>query len=131
MLFYQCLRFIPLAIYLDSGHPADSGSGSPAASRCPSLLQFLIDYFVENWLSFLMFLQYSYRILLDGWRLWTQRAHVDIALNSHNTNAKPVQQVFVSCNFCGKSISVYMQGVARSRGQMARLGTTANKLKVS
>ena len=86
----------------------------------------------SHWLQYRTFLQrslcFSYRDLLDSWRLWTQRAHFDIALNAPNDAERPSQQIFVSCNFCGKSISAFMQG--RNRGILARLGTTANKLKV-
>lgn len=75
---------------------------------------------------------YRYRSLLDAWKLWTQRAMFDVEYGQYQTGGKqPKQQVFVSCNFCGKSISVYMQGMCRTRGAFARLGSTSNKLKVS
>lgn len=61
--------------------------------------------------------------------MWTQRAHFDIAMRSA-TNEKPPQQIYVSCNFCGKSISAFMQGLSRTRGPFGRLGSTPNKLKV-
>lgn len=61
--------------------------------------------------------------------MWTQRAHFDIAMRS-STNEKPSQQIYVSCNFCGKSISAFMQGLSRARGPFGRLGSTPNKLKV-
>ena len=52
----------------------------------------------------------SYRSLLDSWRLWTQRAKFDVQFyKGHGSGAeKSPQQVYVSCNFCGKSVSVYL-----------------------
>ncbi|XP_066997693.2 GATOR2 complex protein MIOS isoform X2 [Anabrus simplex] len=73
----------------------------------------------------------SYRMLLDSWHLWNQRAQFDILLSVCSASDKPPQQVFVSCNFCGKSISAQMQGHNKSRGTLARLGTTSQKLKMS
>ena len=54
----------------------------------------------------------SYRSLLDSWRLWTQRAKFDVQLYKGNPSGaeKPPQQVFVSCNFCGKNVSVFSGG---------------------
>lgn len=51
----------------------------------------------------------SYRSLLDSWRLWTQRAKFDVQFYKGNPSGaeKPPQQVYVSCNYCGKSISVF------------------------
>lgn len=74
---------------------------------------------VQEWIA-------NYRNLLDSWKLWTQRAHFDISLSSRIESEKPPQQVFVSCNFCGKSISAFMQG--RGRGLFARV---PNKSKIT
>lgn len=71
----------------------------------------------------------SYRNLLNAWKMWNQRAQFDIAMRS-STNEKPPQQIYISCNFCGKSISSLMQGLSRARGPFGRLGSTSNKLKV-
>ncbi|KAK9890772.1 hypothetical protein WA026_012117 [Henosepilachna vigintioctopunctata] len=74
----------------------------------------------------------SYRNLLDTWQLWNERAKFDIMISSHRPNEKHSQQVYVSCNFCGKSISACIQGLNRPRGQFIRMGNAANnKLKVS
>lgn len=54
----------------------------------------------------------------------------DIMLSSQRPNDKPPQQVYISCNFCGKSISAFMQGLTRGRGTFPRMGG-ANKLKAS
>lgn len=53
---------------------------------------------VQHWVE-------SYRTLLDTWRLWHKRAEFDIHRSKLDATARPLQQVFVSCNFCGKSIS--------------------------
>lgn len=57
----------------------------------------------------------SYRSLLDGWRLWMQRAKFDIFMNAHKI---PPQQVFISCSFCGKSISAFMQDKIRMKAKV-------------
>lgn len=82
------------------------------------------DQNVQNWIV-------SYQQILDCNKLWDQRAHFDLALNTANQCEKLPQQVFVTCNFCGKSISAYIQGVNRTRGQFARVAPTNNKLKMS
>ncbi|XP_039295830.1 GATOR complex protein MIOS-B [Nilaparvata lugens] len=91
---------------------------------------------VQGWIS-------SYRTLLDTWRMWTERAHLDALLCARQVVARPSQQVFVACNFCAKSIAANMQqgggmGLGRVRGgggqpggYAARIGTTANRLKIS
>lgn len=78
---------------------------------------------VQNWIA-------SYQQILDAKKLWDQRAHFDLALNTANPCEKLPQQVFLSCNFCGKSISAYLQGINRSRGQFPRVGPN-NKVKMS
>ncbi|XP_059475462.1 GATOR complex protein MIOS-B isoform X2 [Neocloeon triangulifer] len=80
---------------------------------------------VQDWLE-------AYRSLLNSWKLWTQRALFDVELSQCQTNVKqPKQQVYVSCNFCGKSISAFVNNVLRNR--MARLGSSSsnNKFKIS
>eukprot|EP00058_Branchiostoma_floridae_P009637 XP_002595125.1 hypothetical protein BRAFLDRAFT_67907 [Branchiostoma floridae] len=63
---------------------------------CPSDVS--KDTRVQQWIE-------SYRSLLDSWRFWHQRAQFDVHRNLIDPAVKPPQQVFVSCNFCGKSIS--------------------------
>lgn len=57
----------------------------------------------------------SYRSLLDSWRLWTQRAKFDVQFYKGNPSGveKPPQQVYVSCNYCGKGISVFSGGKSK------------------
>lgn len=87
-------------------------------------LEIQMDPNVQTWFA-------SYQQILDSKRLWVQRAHFDLALNTVSQCEKLQQQVFVSCNFCGKSISSYIQGVARTRTQYPRIGPNNNKLKMS
>ncbi|XP_074540448.1 GATOR2 complex protein MIOS [Halichoeres trimaculatus] len=47
----------------------------------------------------------NYRNLLDAWRFWHKRAEFDIHRGKLDPSSKPLAQVFVSCNFCGKPIS--------------------------
>ncbi|KAJ8676074.1 hypothetical protein QAD02_011860 [Eretmocerus hayati] len=73
----------------------------------------------------------SYRNLLDAWKMWNQRAHFDIAMRT-SVSGKSAQQMYISCNFCGKSISASMQGLSRARGPFGgRIGSTSNKPKMS
>lgn len=72
----------------------------------------------------------SYRSLLDSWRLWTQRAKFDVQFYKGNPSGveKPAQQVYVSCNYCGKGISVFSGG----KGKLPLTRTNPNvKSKVS
>ncbi|XP_038624378.1 GATOR complex protein MIOS isoform X3 [Tachyglossus aculeatus] len=64
--------------------------GSPA--------EVLKDERVQYWIE-------NYRNLLDAWRFWHKRAEFDIHRSKLDPSSKPLAQVFVSCNFCGKSIS--------------------------
>lgn len=102
--------------FLDRSGDIQSVSFIAARVFSPALLK---EDTVQEWIS-------NYRNLLDSWKLWTQRAHFDIALSSRTESEKPAQQVFVSCNFCGKSISAFMQG--RGRGLFAR---APNKSKIT
>ncbi|XP_043215584.1 GATOR complex protein MIOS-A-like isoform X2 [Amphibalanus amphitrite] len=69
----------------------------------------------------------SYRSLLDLWRLWNQRARFDVRVLSQTAGVQqyPKQSV-VTCNFCNKSVSAYIDDMRRRR-QMARTG--ANSVK--
>ncbi|CAH1238277.1 MIOS [Branchiostoma lanceolatum] len=75
---------------------------------CPSDVS--KDTRVQQWIE-------SYRSLLDSWRFWHQRAQFDVHRNLIDPAVKPPQQVFVSCNFCGKSVSSNMLASGRTRGR--------------
>lgn len=78
---------------------------------------------IKEWIT-------CYRNLLDTWQLWNERAQFDIMLSSCYPGDTAPQQVYVSCNFCGKSISAYMYGLNRGRGPFPRIGGSSQKSKV-
>lgn len=53
---------------------------------------------------------HCYRNLLDTWKLWKPRAVFDVMWFNNNPHAhKPKQQVYVSCNFCRRTVSYHLQ----------------------
>ncbi|XP_058794718.1 GATOR complex protein MIOS-B [Phymastichus coffea] len=106
--------------YLEITGDVQSCSLIAIRALSPKLLQ---ENQVQIWIE-------SYRGLLDAWKMWNQRAHFDIAMRA-SVNEKPPQQMYISCNFCGKSISAFMQGLSRARGPFGRIGSTSNKLKMT
>lgn len=80
-----------------------------------------LDSSMQNWIE-------SYQLLLDSTRLWNQRAHFDIALNTSTEGKKVAQQIFISCNFCQKSISSFIQGLSRSRTAVQRPANIKTKM---
>lgn len=71
----------------------------------------------------------SYRELLDTWRLWTERAEFDV-LHNKRAPSQPEQQVYVSCNFCGKSASALNHSRAKY-SPFPRMSSSANQYKMS
>ncbi|GFS35706.1 GATOR complex protein MIOS [Trichonephila inaurata madagascariensis] len=70
----------------------------------------------------------SYRDLLDTWMLWKQRAMFDVNWFNKNTlTNKPTQQVFVSCNFCRKSVSNFIQNRQAELARSAQPPMSANR----
>ncbi|XP_068202400.1 GATOR2 complex protein MIOS-A [Palaemon carinicauda] len=73
----------------------------------------------------------SYRSLLDSLRLWNERAELDVIMNKSRYAERPPQHVYITCTFCMKSISAYIQAPGRPRNPYARFGTgSANKSKM-
>ncbi|CAH1789595.1 unnamed protein product [Owenia fusiformis] len=73
----------------------------------------------------------SYRDLLDQWKLWHQRAEFDVHRQKCDTGARPASQIFVSCNFCGKSIAYNMLAAGRRRHNYPSFGgSPTNKTKI-
>lgn len=66
----------------------------------------------------------SYRDLLNTWRMYLERADFDIMLAQLRPKEKPLQQVYISCNYCGKSVSASMQGFNQERGQYQRASSS-------
>lgn len=63
----------------------------------------------------------SYRELLDIWRLWEHRAHLDIMLGQLNSPPKHSKSVFLSCSFCGKNVSSFMHDETRVRSASSNI----------
>ncbi|XP_048578803.1 GATOR complex protein MIOS isoform X2 [Nematostella vectensis] len=72
----------------------------------------------------------SYRNLLDTWRMWHQRAQLDIHYTLKDSSQKPPQQVFVSCNFCGNSILTTPLPTESRPRRIAQYYTPANRPKI-
>lgn len=66
----------------------------------------------------------SYRDLLNTWRMYLERADFDIMLAQLKSKEKPLRQVYISCNYCGKSVSASMQGFSHERGQFQRASSS-------
>ncbi|CAH1154363.1 unnamed protein product [Phaedon cochleariae] len=104
--------------YLDN--TADIQSTTLIATR--AFHQYLGTQLVKNWIA-------NYRDLLNIWRMFHERADFDIMLASFKPSEKPPQQVYVSCNFCGKSISAFLSGQDRNRQLLHK--SASGKIKLS
>ncbi|GAB6033307.1 hypothetical protein CHUAL_013078 [Chamberlinius hualienensis] len=71
----------------------------------------------------------SYRLLLDQWRFWHQRALLDNIWNKCDAEWTPVHNVFISCSFCGKTISPLPLGQDKQKSN-SRFGGATNRVKV-
>jgi len=47
----------------------------------------------------------NYRTMLDQWNMFGERSELDVALTRSDPSWETQQQVFIACNYCGKSIS--------------------------
>lgn len=77
-----------------------------------------VQYWIEN-----------YRNLLDAWRFWHKRAEFDIHRSKLDPSSKPLAQVFVSCNFCGKSISYSCSSVPHQGRGFSQYGVSGSPTK--
>uniref|UniRef100_T1JHX6 Uncharacterized protein n=1 Tax=Strigamia maritima TaxID=126957 RepID=T1JHX6_STRMM len=81
---------------------------------------------VLNWIA-------SYRSLLDQLQLWHNRAKFDVQWNKISKVAsRPLQHIYISCNYCGKSISSSMgsqSALVMSKGHHPAM--FANKTKMT
>ncbi|NP_001091443.1 GATOR complex protein MIOS-B [Xenopus laevis] len=82
----------------------------------------LKDERVQYWIE-------SYRNLLDAWRFWHKRAEFDIHRSKLDPSSKPLAQVFVSCNFCGKSISYSCSSVPHQGRGFSQYGVSGSPTK--
>uniref|UniRef100_A0A8C4SMB3 Missing oocyte, meiosis regulator, homolog (Drosophila) n=1 Tax=Erpetoichthys calabaricus TaxID=27687 RepID=A0A8C4SMB3_ERPCA len=71
----------------------------------------------------------NYRNLLDAWRFWHKRAEFDIHRSKLDPSSKPLAQVFVSCNFCGKSISYSCSAMPHQGRGFSQYGVTGSPTK--
>ncbi|KAK7500780.1 hypothetical protein BaRGS_00008024 [Batillaria attramentaria] len=58
---------------------------------------------VQTWI-------YNYRMLLDQWALWHQRARFDNVMQMCEPGVQVPPQVYISCNYCGKSLNSSSRG---------------------
>ncbi|XP_011214207.1 GATOR complex protein MIOS [Bactrocera dorsalis] len=63
---------------------------------------------IQYWIS-------SYLDDLNSWGLWEKRAELDIKIENLRTGKRATRSVYLSCNFCGKSVSNALQEDARMR----------------
>nr|XP_048304895.1 GATOR complex protein MIOS isoform X2 [Myodes glareolus] len=87
-----------------------------------SPLDVLKDERVQYWIE-------NYRNLLDAWRFWHKRAEFDIHRSKLDPSSKPLAQVFVSCNFCGKSISYSCSSVPHQGRGFSQYGVSGSPTK--
>ncbi|XP_064613766.1 GATOR2 complex protein MIOS-A-like [Liolophura sinensis] len=105
----------------------NTGDVQSAALACISTFPSEIakDKRVQAWID-------NYCNLLDRWRLWHQRAELD-NLRYCNSGlsglSQPPSQVYVSCNFCGKSIS--SNNPVRQRPFPGLYGSQQTKSRIS
>ncbi|XP_035601763.1 GATOR complex protein MIOS isoform X1 [Oncorhynchus keta] len=71
----------------------------------------------------------NYRNLLDAWRFWHKRAEFDIHRSKLDPSSKPLAQVFVSCNFCGKSISYSCSAMPHQGRGFSQYGVSGSPTK--
>lgn len=73
-----------------------------------------------------MFISHSYMDYLNSWGFWEKRADLEIKIaNLRSTNRSP-RTVYLSCNFCGKSVSNALQEDARIRN----ISSNVNKVYI-
>uniref|UniRef100_A0A4W3HMV2 Missing oocyte, meiosis regulator, homolog (Drosophila) n=1 Tax=Callorhinchus milii TaxID=7868 RepID=A0A4W3HMV2_CALMI len=77
-----------------------------------------VQYWIEN-----------YRNLLDAWRFWHKRAEFDIHRSKLDPSSKPLAQVFVSCNFCGKTISYSCSSIPHQGRSFSQYGVSGSPTK--
>ncbi len=102
--------------YLD--HTGDVQSVCWLAVHCLRPAAIAVDAFdedestgwrVQRWFA-------AYRELLDCWQMWSARAQFDCAVQLSGMLARPPQQVFISCTFCGSTVARYMKGMPNGVG---------------
>jgi len=77
---------------------------------------------VTHWL-------HNYRQILDQWNMFAERAELDIWLSRVDPSWETQQQIYIACNFCGKSISHAGKPRTSKTGSLNRQSTVQNKSK--
>ncbi|XP_037961202.1 GATOR complex protein MIOS [Teleopsis dalmanni] len=72
---------------------------------------------IQFWIS-------SYLDCLNSWGFWEKRAELEIKIENARSTSRTARTVFLSCNFCGKSVSNALQDDNRVR----TASTNVNKL---
>ncbi|EDV99338.1 GATOR complex protein MIOS [Drosophila grimshawi] len=76
-----------------------------------------VDKRIQYWIA-------SYLDYLNSWGLWEKRAELDIKIENIRPSARSSRTVFLSCNFCGKSVSNALLDEPRTRST----STSTNRL---
>lgn len=72
---------------------------------------------IQYWIS-------SYLDYLNSWGLWEKRAELDINIENIRASSRSSRTVYLSCNFCGKSVSNALLDEPRPRST----STSTNRL---
>ena len=72
----------------------------------------------------------NYRNLLTTWGLAHKRSEFDNACQTYGSVKIPMQQVYVSCNFCGKSLAKSNEGLKEMR-DLVKQGNAQEMKKVA
>lgn len=77
---------------------------------------------VNDWIE-------NYRTILDQWNMFGERSMLDICLTRANPTWETQLQVYIACNYCGKSISNWGRNRIGKTGSLSRTGSVQNKSK--
>ncbi|XP_005181479.1 GATOR complex protein MIOS [Musca domestica] len=75
------------------------------------------DFRIQYWIT-------SYMDCLNSWGFWEKRAELEIKIANLRSSIRSPRTVYLSCNFCGKSVSNALQEDARMRN----VSSNVNKL---
>ena len=76
----------------------------------------LFDFILENYFKvFVCYNTFSYMDCLNSWGFWEKRAELEIKIANLRSTSRTARTVYLSCNFCGKSVSNVLQEDARIR----------------
>lgn len=64
-----------------------------------------------------------FRTMLDRWNMFAERSELDITLTNKDPSWDNMVQIYVACNFCGKSISNSGRNRMNKTGSLTRQTT--------